>query len=166
MTDLDVVVTLLRAVLGITFVAHGYNHGWGAGGLDGTARWFEGIGLRPARLHAAMSAYMEVAAGTAIVLGLLLPFAAAAGTGVMAVAAVTVHRKNGFFIFKDGYEYVMVLATGLVALAILGPGRVSLDHVLGIEFDGLYAGLVAAGLGIAGSALLLITCWRPSRVSS
>lgn len=163
MSELDAVTTLLRVVLGITFIAHGRNHGWGAGGLDGTARWFESIGLRPARLHATVSAYMEVAAGIALVVGFLVPFAAAAGIGTMAVAFVTVHRKNGFFIFSEGYEYVLVLTTGLVALAILGPGRLSLDHAFGIDLDGVWYGVAALSAGCLGAAALLITSWRPPK---
>lgn len=163
MNELDFVSTLLRLVLGFTFIAHGYNHGWGPGGLDGTARWFASIGLQPARLHAAVSAYMEVAAGVALILGLAIPLAAAVGIGVMATAFATVHRKNGFFIIKEGFEYVMLLTTALVVLATLGAGRLSLDHALGIELDGVWAGLAALAAGCAGSAGLLITSWRPAR---
>jgi len=105
-------------------------------------------------------------AGAAIILGLVRPVAAAASIGVMATTAVTVHRKNGFFIFEDGYKYVLVLAAGLVSLSILGAGRFSLDHAQGTGFNGLYAGLGAAALGCLGSAGLLIGCWQPSRVSS
>lgn len=70
----------------------------------------------------------------------------------MATTAVTVHRKNGFFIFEDGYKYVLVLTAGLVSLSILGAGRFSLDHAQGTGFNGLYAGLGAAALGCLGSA--------------
>lgn len=161
MTDLDVVTTLLRVVLGITFIAHGRNHGWGDGGLDGTAGWFESLGLRPARLHAAVSAYMEVASGIALLLGLLVPLAAAAGIGTMVVAFVTVHRKNGFFIFSEGYEYVLVLATGLVVLTILGSGRLSVDHAFHIDRHGVWIGVAALAAGAIGAAGLLIACWRP-----
>lgn len=166
MTDLDFVTTLLRVVLGITFIAHGYNHGWGGGGLAGTTRWFESIGLRPAKVHAAVSAYMEVAVGVALVVGLLVPFAAAAGIGTMVVAFVTVHRYNGFFIFKEGYEYVMVLTTALIVLATLGTGRYSLDNAFDLDLHGIGVGLVTLAAGVLGAAGLLVSSWRPSRSSS
>ncbi len=166
MNRIDTVTTLLRVVIGITFIAHGRNHGWGKGGLDGTARWFASIGLQPARLHAMISAYMEVAAGIALVIGLFVPFAAAAGIGTMAVAFTTVHLKNGFFIIREGYEYVMVLATGLVVLSILGPGRLSLDHAFGIDLDGVWVGAAALVAGLLGAAGLLITSWRPPKPTS
>ena len=159
----DTAALILRLALGTVFLAHGRNHGWGSGGLAGTASWFESIGLRPAKVHAAMSAYMEVACGIALLLGLFVPFAAAAGVATMTVAFVTVHRKNGFFIFNpgEGYEYVGTVAFALTALAMLGAGTISLDHVLDIELHGTAVGLIAAGTGLLGASLLLLTSWRP-----
>ena len=163
--DLDVASALLRAVLGVVFVAHGWNHGFGPGGLDGTAGWFDSIGLRPARVQAAVSSYLEIAVGAALLLGLATPFAAAAGIGVMTTAFVTVHRPNGFFIVKEGYEYVLVVAVALTALAALGPGRWSLDHALDLVADGWPVALATAVVGVAGSAAMLAVCWRPERTS-
>lgn len=163
MTDADIAALLLRVALGVTLIAHGRNHGWGSGGLKGTTDWFESIGLRPARVHAAVSAYLEVAAGLAMLLGVLVPVAAAAGVGIMTVAFVTVHRANGFFIFREGYEYVAVLATALIALSVLGAGKVSIDRALGTEIDGGWVGLAVAAGGLLGAGLLLATSWRPNR---
>lgn len=159
--DADLPLLLLRLTLGVIFLAHGWNHGFGAGGLDGTARWFESIGLRPARLHAAISTYAELAVGAALVLGLLTPAAAAVGIGIMATAFATVHRANGFFIFKDGYEYVLLVAVALVAVAALGPGSWSLDAALDLDLTGWEWGVGALALGVAGTAGMLATCWRP-----
>ena len=117
------------------------------------------------RVHAAVSAYMEVAAGFALLLGLLVPFAAAAGVGVMTTAFVTVHRKNGFFIFNEGegYEYVASLAFALVALSVLGAGKVSIDHAIGFTPNGGWVGLAVAVGGVVGAGLMLATSWRPPR---
>ena len=41
----------------------------------------------------------------------------------MLVAAWTVHRHNGFFIVKEGWEYNLVLAVSAVAVATLGAGQ-------------------------------------------
>ena len=165
MTDADIAALLLRLSLGVILIAHGRNHGWGDGGLKGTTSWFESIGLRPARVHAIASAYMEVAAGMVLLVGLLVPFASAAGVGIMAVAFVTVHRANGFFIFAkgEGYEYVMSVAVALVALSVLGAGKVSVDHAFGIELHGGWTGLAVAAGGVLGAGLLLATSWRPQR---
>jgi putative oxidoreductase len=165
MNELDTAALILRLALGVVLLAHGWNHGFGPGGLKGTAGWFESIGLRPARVHAAISSYLELAAGAALVVGLLVPLAAAAGIGVMTVAFVTVHRRNGFFIFREGegYEYVATVAFALTALAVLGGGELSLDHALGLGLSGVGIGLAAAAAGILGAAAMLATSWRPNR---
>ncbi|KRC64467.1 DoxX family protein [Aeromicrobium sp. Root236] len=167
MNELDTASLILRLAIGVTLMAHGWNHGFGPGGLKGTAGWFESIGLRPAKVHAAVSSYLELAAGAALLVGFLVPFAAAAGVGIMTVAFMTVHRKNGFFIFREGegYEYVMTIAFALTALAVLGGGQASLDHALDLDLDGVAIGLGAAAAGILGAAGMLVTSWRPSRTS-
>ncbi|MGJ9411639.1 DoxX family protein [Aeromicrobium sp. CF4.19] len=159
--DLDLAQLVMRLTLGSVFLAHGWNHAYGPGGLDGTAGWFESLGLRPPRLQAAVSAYLEMAVGTALLLGLLVPVAAAAGIGVMVTAYATVHRPNGFFIIKEGYEYVFVLTAALTALAMLGAGSWSLDGVLDIDLSGWAVGVGALGSGILGAVGMLAVCWRP-----
>ncbi len=161
--DADLPLLVLRLVLGAVFVLHGWNHGFGAGGLAGTTRWFDSLGLRPARVHALVSTWLELAVGVALLAGLLTPFAAAGGIGIMATAFVTVHRPNGFFIFRDGYEYVLVVAASLTALAMLGPGSWSVDDALGLRDDlvGWEWGAGAFVLAVVATAGMLATCWRP-----
>jgi putative oxidoreductase len=166
-TAADFAALLVRLVVGATMAAHGYNHLWGGGGVDGTTRWFSSLGMRPARLHAILSGAGELAAGAALVVGLATPLAAAFVVGAMTVAAVTAHRANGFFVFKDGYEYVLMIAVVCAALAVLGPGRVSLDRAIG--WDGVLAGgtgLAIAVGGVLGATALLAATWRPKRDSA
>ncbi len=165
MNDLDTAATILRVALGIVMFAHGWNHLFGPGGVEGTAKWFGSMGLRPPKVHALASGLTEVGAGVGLVIGLLTSLQCGAVVGVMAVALVTAHRTNGFFIFKpgQGYEYVSFLALTAVALAVLGPGRLSLDHVLDIDLNGLVGLALSAGLGLVGATALLVTSWRPSR---
>jgi putative oxidoreductase len=54
-----------------------------------------------------------------------------------------------------------VLAFALTALVIIGPGKASHDHALGIELDGTVVGLASAAAGILGAAAMLVTSWRP-----
>ena len=67
--------------------------------------------MKPGPLHAWLASLTEVGAGAMLVLGLLTPLACAGVIGVMLVALITNHRKNGFFIFRpgEGYEYVLTL---------------------------------------------------------
>ena len=165
MTELDRAALLLRVTLGVVMLAHGWNHIFGPGGVDGTARWFGSMGLHPPRLHALASGWTEILCGSALLLGLLTSLQCAAVVGVMTVALMTAHRKNGFFIFRpgQGWEYVAVLALCAVALAVLGPGEASADDALGIatDLDGWTGLALSAGLGLLGAAALLGTCWRP-----
>lgn len=161
----DAVALLLRLTLGLMLVAHGANHLWGGGRIPGAARWFESMGLRHGTFQAWMSALTEIAAGTGLALGILTPLSAAACVGLMLVAGIVAHRQNGFFVFKEGYEYVLVVALVALAIAALGPGSASVDAALGIDddLDGWTGALVAAAVGVVGGALLLVTSWRPSR---
>ncbi|CAJ59379.1 MULTISPECIES: DoxX family protein [Frankia] len=165
MTSPDTAALVLRVIVGLTLVAHGYNHVWGPGGIKGTAGWFQSMGLRPGIVHAWTSGLVELAAGFGLVFGFLTPFSAGGIIGTMVVAGITAHRTNGFFIFKpgQGYEYVLMIAAVCAAIGILGPGKASLDHAIGIELDGWAGGLIAILLGVGGAALLLVTAWRPER---
>lgn len=165
MTVVDTAVLLLRLVVGLTMMAHGYNHIWGGGGLAGTARWFGSMGLRPPTLHAVLSGAGELGAGAALAIGLLTPLAAAFVVGVMVIAGVVAHRRNGFFVFKDGYEYVLVIAVVCAAIGLLGPGVASVDHLLGVDrsLAGGTGLALTVGLGVVGAAVLLAATWRPAR---
>jgi putative oxidoreductase len=152
---------LVRVVVGITMIAHGVNHWRGGGRIEGTARWFSGLGLRHGRLQAWMSVVTEVGAGTLLVAGLLTPLACAAVISVMLIAGLLAHRPHGFFVFKDGYEYVLVLAVVSLALAILGPGRWSVDSAVGVTVTGWAGGGIALGVAVVATAGMLATFWRP-----
>ncbi|MEM6105741.1 DoxX family protein [Mycobacterium sp. 050272] len=164
MTPYDVGLLILRLVLGVTLAAHGYNKFFGGGRIPGTARWFESIGMKPGKFHATVAATTEIAAGLGLAAGLLTPIPAAGFVALMLVAAWTVHRHNGFFIVKEGWEYNLVLALSAVGVATLGPGRLSLDWVIfGINnpligWNGL---LISVGLGLAGGLGLLLIFYRP-----
>jgi len=160
---LDTGLLILRLVLGLTLAAHGLNKFFGGGRIPGTARWFESIGMKPGTLHARIAALTETSAGLGLAAGLLTPIPAAGFVALMLVAAWTVHRPNGFFIVKEGWEYNLVLALSAVAVATIGAGRFSLDYVIFGEnwFDG-WAGLaISAGLGLAGGIGQLMIFYRP-----
>ncbi len=163
-TAVSIALLVFRVAIGIVMLAHGYNHVFGGGKIEGTARWFESLGMRPGRLHAWIASLTELGGGTLLVLGLLTPLAAAGMIGTMLVALVTNHIRNGFFIFRpgEGYEYVLTLLLVSISLAVLGGGDYSLDNALGIDLTGT-TGLLIAGGGIASGVGTLVTFWRPDR---
>jgi putative oxidoreductase len=148
-------------------LAHGLRH---ARSLDGTARWFASIGFRQAKLQARTSAVVEIASGTALLAGAATPLAASAVVGTMAVAGETVHRRNGFFVVDEGYEYVATLAAAAIALAALGPGRVSVDGGFRVDdIGGPVARAAVAASGAAAAALQLRLFWQqpaPARTAA
>lgn len=157
MDAIDTALLILRVWVGLVIALHGLNH---ARSLDGTARWFASIGFRSARIQAAASAGVEIGAGLLFAVGLLTSLAAGAVVATMFVAFWTVHRFNGFFIFRpgEGYEYVTTLAAVALAVAVAGPGSASIDSGIGLA-DGLDgwvgAGIVTAAIVGAGGHLAL-----------
>jgi putative oxidoreductase len=165
MNSVDLGFLALRLALGGMLMAHGLNKAFGPGGFAGTARWFEGLGLRPGWFHARLAAGNEVIAGILMASGLVFPLAGAAFIGLMTVAAVTDHKGKGFFVFKGGWEYVFIVAVAAAALVCTGPGRFSMDaalgwHLLGAAWAGIaiVAGLIAAGALYVGAR-------QPARVA-
>jgi putative oxidoreductase len=150
-------LTLLRAVVGVLFFGHGTQKlfGWfGGHGLEGTAGFFESIGLKPGRKHATAAGAAEAGGGALLALGFLTPAAAASVIGVMSTAIRKVHAKNGPWVSDGGYEYNLALIAVMVALADVGPGDLSLDHALGIEVKGPLVALLALAAGIGGAVLM------------
>jgi putative oxidoreductase len=166
-SSVSLALLLARLVLGVVFLAHGINHIIGGGKIAGTARWFEGLGMRPGIVHAWFASLTEVGAGALLVLGLLTPFAGAGVVGVMLVAWITNHRTNGFFIFRpgEGYEYVMTLTVLGVVVGTLGPGQWSIDDKVHAFNDlwGWPGFWISLGGGALGAGLLLATAWRPQK---
>ena len=162
---IDAALLLMRLVLGLTLAAHGINKV--RGGLQGTGRWFTGIGFRWGYPNAIVAATFEIGGGLFFALGLLTPLAAASIVGLMVVAMISAHWKVGFFVFRpdQGIEYVLILAAVAIGVSGIGPGRWSLDKAFGVIDSGYQStwwGLViAAGLGVLGGLGQLAACWKP-----
>ncbi len=160
---------IARLVLGLAMAAHGSQKllGWfGGHGIRGTGGFFESLGFRPGAVFATAAALGEVAGGLLLALGFLGPIGPALILGVMIVAAVTVHLKNGFFAATNGFEVAYLYAGGALALLLTGPGLYSLDALLGIESlwtPALTWGVLAAGI-VGGFANLLLR--RPAPVAA
>ena len=157
---------LLRITLGVMIAAHGMNKIFGGGKIAGTAAWFDSIGMKPGVPNAWAAALTEIGAGLFLIVGFLVPLGCAGVVALMTVAIVTVHRKNGFFIFNEGQgiEYCVVIALVAIALGGLGAGNWSLDHVTKIWIAPTWVGVaVAAGLGIGGALLQLAVFFRPPK---
>jgi putative oxidoreductase len=133
LTARDLGLLALRIGVGGTLVAHGAQKlfGWfGGTGLEQTGATFEQLGFRPGKPNAIAAGLGEAGGGALLAAGLGTPGAAGAVAGTMIVAS-SMHAANGFFNGKGGFEFPAVLGWSAAALALTGPGAVSLDHVLG-----------------------------------
>lgn len=120
----------LRLGVGVVFFVHGAQKlfGWFGGfGLTGTAGFFGNLGLAPAVFWAWVVALTETFGGLALILGLFTSVAGALLLIDMLVAFFLVHLKNGFFVNKGGFEFVLTLGVAALALALAGAGRFALD---------------------------------------
>ena len=132
-TPRDFGLLALRLGIGGTLVAHGTQKlfGWfGGAGLDKTAAGFERIGFRPGKVNAIAAGLGEAGGGALLATGIGSPGAGAAIAGTMIVAS-SMHIDNGFFSSKGGFEFPAVLGLSAAALALTGPGTLSIDHLLG-----------------------------------
>jgi putative oxidoreductase len=146
---------LLRLTIGGFFIGHGTQKlfGWfGGHGLEGTGQFFEQLGMRPGRQHAFAAGAAEAGGGALLAAGLATPVAASAITATMLTAIQRVHLKNGPWVTGGGYEYNVVLIAGVLALAEVGPGPLSLDGALGHDWHGPAWALAALGAGAVGAA--------------
>lgn len=149
----------LRLGVGLTVAAHGAQKlfGWWEGpGLGGFGGMLERLGVRPSWAWAWIAALAEAAGGLALAFGLLSPFGACAVAAAMLVAILTVHVPKGFWNRAGGYEFPLVLLSAAVALALTGPGELSLDHALGIalpEPGAVVVGGIGVIIGVAATLL-------------
>lgn len=150
---MDFALFLLRVVIGALFVGHGAQKlfGWfGGHGLEGTGGFFESLGYRPGRAHAALAGTTELVSGLMLITGFLVPLAAAGIIGVMVNAIGSVHAEQGLWVSDGGYEYTLVLIVVALVLAIAGAGGLAAT-----ELDGAWWGAFALLLGGLAGLLML-----------
>lgn len=166
---LDLGLLVLRVVLGLIFAAHGSQKlfGWFGGyGIAGTGGFMESLGFRPGKTFATAAGLGEFFGGLLLALGFLGPVGPALMIAGMLVAMITVHRKNPFFVTTNGIEHPLMFMTIAVGLALIGPGRYSLDAALGLtrfETPAITWIILAIGF-VGGLANLALRRAPPARV--
>lgn len=156
----DLGVLAARLALGLSYASHGAQKafGWFEGpGPQGAAAYMESLGFKPGETYATLASYGEVVSGLLIAFGAGGPVGPAMLLSNMLVAQTTVHAKNGFYASKGGVEVGVLYATGALALASSGYGRLSLDRALGVHdklAHPILKTIVLAGALAAGYAAL------------
>jgi len=116
-------ITVLRVVVGAVFVAHGVQKLFM--GFHNVAGFLYQLGIPYPNIAAVILTVAEFFGGIAMILGLFTRYIAVALAFDMAVAIVTFHIHNGFFM-PDGIEYPMVLLAANLTLIFAGGGALEL----------------------------------------
>ncbi|MEO8382400.1 MAG: DoxX family protein [Acidobacteriota bacterium] len=153
----DAAALVLRVAAGLIFLPHGWSKITGEGGSAAFAADIAANYHLPVLLgHVA--AWSELLGGVLLIAGLLTRIDAFLLASTMFVAAFIVQLPDALFevppnaiktfVALRGIETPLALFAISLALLLLGPGRVSLDHLLGIErrARGLFPKKPAAGL--------------------
>ena len=154
---MDFGLLLLRILIGVLLSGHAVQKlfGWCSGmGPDTAGVLFEKWGHRPGRLMAQVAGACELAGGVLLVFGLGTPLAAAVVIGTMLVAACALW-PHGLWATQGGSELPLFYGVVAAALAFTGPGRWSVDHLLGLQMAGGGWGASAVALGAVGATTIL-----------
>lgn len=116
-----------RLAVGLLFVSTG----WGkAHDIPKVTHFFESLHIPAPGLNAVVVAYSELVGGTLLVLGLFTRLATVPLIVSMVVAILTAKLDDLHGLFDlvgfDEFTYLVVL----VMIAVIGPGMISLDHLL------------------------------------
>jgi len=126
-TFADMALLLIRVVVGLAFMLHG----WGK--IQNPFGWMGPDGFAPG-VFQALAAISEFGGGLAWILGLLTPLASVGIACTMAVAFSThaVLRGDPFVSMTGGPSYELAAVYFCIALLLIamGPGRLSLDRKL------------------------------------
>jgi putative oxidoreductase len=122
-------LTILRVIAGFLFAAHGWQK-FNEFTIAGTQASFAKMGVPAAELAAPVVATLELVGGIALILGVLTRIFAALLALDMLGALFLVHASAGIFAAAGGYELVLLLAAGALAIALTGAGKMAVDQAL------------------------------------
>ena len=120
-------VTLLRVVLGLVYIMHGYL-ALVTLGPSGMVAYQVKNGIPFPEIATWYLILAHGLGGIGLVLGIFPRWAALANVPVMLGAIVFVHLKKGFWAHQGGYEYPLVLLLASLALAMTGGGALTLKR--------------------------------------
>lgn len=176
---MDLGLLLFRLALAAILYMHATQKlfGWFSGpGLDRAGKLFDSLGQRPGRQMAMLAVGCETAGAFSVAAGLITPLGAVIVAGTMMVAGGSLTLTKGtVWNAAGGGEYPLVLATFAIVLGFAGPGRWSIDNVIGapwmrpsngnaaiIGITVLMVAVLAAGVALARTRATLRASAGPS----
>ncbi|MGW2563497.1 DoxX family protein [Streptomyces sp. NPDC001514] len=156
----DAGLLLLRLAVGLILAGHGAQKlfGWfGGPGLEATGKGFAELGYEPGVFFAGLTGVSEFLGGLGLAVGLLTPLAAAAVVGVMINAMAVAPDLTLWSAAGPAFAYPMTLAVAALAIAAIGPGRLSLDRSFPWRDGGWRpAGFALVVGGVAAAIVMLL----------
>lgn len=164
--EIDLGLCLIRVMAGLLMAAHGAQKllgWWGGSSMTKWAAELDRQGMRPAWLWAWISVGGQLA-GLLLAIGLLTPITAALSLVAPMVVVVVQKWSKGFFNVRGGIEFMVSILVIGVALAITGPGAISLDAALGFQLGlPLRIGIVVIA---AVGALVAVLPAKPAEMAA
>ena len=117
---------LLRVSLGTMYLTHGVLLKWMTFGLDGTAKFFESLGLPAPLAHATI--FAELIGGAMLILGIQARWVAVALSPIL-LGALWVHSGNSWVFSAQGggWEYPLYLLVLSIVQVLVGDGAHALS---------------------------------------
>jgi putative oxidoreductase len=127
---------VVRVIVGFMMFAHGVDKlSGGVAGIAGFGEFLSSAGLPAGLLLAWFATLLELVGGVMLIVGLLSRVIAGLMTIELLVAIALVTGQVGLISGDQGvgYERDLAYIAGFLVVLLLGPGRPSLDHLLGFE---------------------------------
>ncbi len=126
----DIVLLILRLILGVIFIAHGYPKLF-VFGIPGFANFLSGLGVPLPGFFAVVVSLVEFVGGIALILGIFSRWAALLLAVNMITAILLVKVKVGLIAPMDkpgvGAELDLALLAGTLVVLVFGPGSISVE---------------------------------------
>ena len=116
----DLALLILRVVLGVIMIYHGWPK---VTNLGGVIEGMSGMGIPAPALAAVFAMVAEFFGGLLILAGVFTDIAGLTFAIDMLGAITFVHAKNGFKVNEGGVEWPLALLAMALAIALSGPGR-------------------------------------------
>ena len=115
---------ILRVVLGVLMVAHGYPKLFK--NFSGVSGWFDSLGLRPGKFWALVAGSVELFGGILMVLGVWVEIVGLLFAALMLVAMWKVKWGKVGLTAPGGWELDLMYLTAAVSLVLMGGGMYTL----------------------------------------